>query len=85
MSSTSAPTASRARTVSASSGSSRLLVITAYSGEAAAKNAALSGASMLLLDGTLKRQVRDSVRCATCLNLGSDAYFADSFVEHMMF
>lgn len=48
-------------------------------------NAALSGASMLLLDGTLKRQVRDSVRCATCLNLGADAYFADSFVEHMMF
>lgn len=48
-------------------------------------NAALSGASMLLLDGALKRQVRDSVACATCLNLGADAWFADCFVEHMMF
>lgn len=47
-------------------------------------NGALSGAAMLLCP-KYSAEAERTVRLARCINLGADAAFSDSFIEHMLF
>ena len=48
-------------------------------------NAALSGASMLLLNQNLRVQCCHLVEKTTVVELSSNAYFMDAYVEGMLF
>ena len=48
-------------------------------------NAALAGASMLLLDETLWAHSEEIAKNAEVLSLATDTFFMDQYVEQMMF